>query len=186
MRSFKSKFPSSLFLALLFNTLNLLAFRVISLYSLFINAVCRARCKRVNLCVRNIYHVQLYNLIVCYCFVQDTCGRIFNYYVQQYKSYIPTRGRTALYVGKTWRPTLCGSPRDDRALWEPSSPFHTKLEQSHLMIMMIWCDDYIYTMMILYDILMKIDNDMMMRTFSNKTCQPILTHARLWRAFLRI
>ena len=76
MRSFKSKFPSSLFLALLFNTLNLLDFRVISLYSFFINAACRARCKWVNLCVRNIYHVQLYNLIVWYCFVQDTCGVI--------------------------------------------------------------------------------------------------------------
>ena len=58
---------------------------------------------------------------------------------------LSTRGRTILYVGKTWRPTLRGSPRDDRALWEPSSPFHTKLEQSHLMTMMM--------MMILYDMI---------------------------------
>ena len=98
----------------------------------------------------------MYNSIVWYCLVH-TRGRIFGYYAQQYKYYLITRGRTALYVWKTWRPTLRGSPRDDRALWEPSSPFHTKLEQSHLMmammIMMIWYDFYIYLMMILYDII---------------------------------
>ena len=145
MRAFKSKFPSSLFLALLFNTLNLRAFRVISLYSLFINAACRARCKWVNLCVRNIYHVQ-FNSLLLFC-TRYMWGDI-SYYVQQYKSYIPTHGRTARYNGKTWRPTLCGSPRDDRALWEPSSPFHTKLEQSHLMTMMM-----MMMMMILYDMI---------------------------------